>query len=786
MPPKRKASTALLRESPTKRLTRSTASSLETHTTENTALHPPNNSSSTTTPVTTPRRNLKTYGRRASTRRGNHSADSLKENEKQEEARETGEDSSEDELDMLSPDKPAARLTSSPALMDGSSHLSSSPPATRLKSARPPLDTPTRSKRGQVQLSPAKAKARAALPREINGDEEPTQNCSARVMRRSVAAANDTPQTTNSKPTPSPKNKKPLTVTKDNNIEQRAKRGKDSTESGKLASNARKSSSPRKQPRRAQGAIAESSKKKKITASQDAISTPSRVSIGRPPSPDSGRTSPSPATLEFASVVIPTRLPRALPCHLHACFNAQKRAILRALRNPPGIDDDDGNDDDVPSTNSIAAQQLTSLLNGTVCRGEGNSCLVLGPRGSGKSRLVEECISNVSGDNPLVLRLSGWTQHSDRLAMREIAYQLGQQTGTSYLADGTSLDVAAAEHDVEEANPFLDVPPSTTMSVPPSSHLPALISVLPTLGRPSIVVLDGFDLFALHPRQSLLYCLLDTAQSCRAAAGAKGLAIIGITSRIDTITMLEKRVKSRFSGRMLRTAPPCTVQSWEKIATAVLSSDITEVMEGHPEEEDVIAEWNGIWDAQVEQFLTDKSVQTVMNETFSVTRDVRMLSRILLSVVLRISPASASLSPSQFVSAALVQRARPRFSLLHTLPYPGICLLIASVHADTAGHARFTFEMLHEYFRDQVRASTSAPVQVNGGSIGMVRCSRQVLMTAFEDLIATKVFVPVAAFAPSEAKEFVKYRSVVDREDVKKAVDKMSQVNLKKWLTKAQ
>lgn len=57
---------------------------------------------------------------------------------------------------------------------------------------------------------------------------------------------------------------------------------------------------------------------------------------------------------------------------------------------------------------------------------------------------------------------------------------------------------------------------------------------------------------------------------------------------------------------------------------------------------------------------------------------------------------------------------------------------------------------------------------------------------AFEDLVATKVFVPVAAHTSSVAKEFVKYRSTADREDIKKSVDKMSQVNLKKWLTKAQ
>jgi origin recognition complex subunit 4 len=49
------------------------------------------------------------------------------------------------------------------------------------------------------------------------------------------------------------------------------------------------------------------------------------------------------------------------------------------------------------------------------------------------------------------------------------------------------------------------------------------------------------------------------------------------------------------------------------------------------------------------------------------------------------------------------------------------------MHAQTAGHEVVTFEMLHETFRDQVRSSTSAPVEVEGGGIGMVRCTRNVL-----------------------------------------------------------
>lgn len=81
----------------------------------------------------------------------------------------------------------------------------------------------------------------------------------------------------------------------------------------------------------------------------------------------------------------PTRLPITLPVHLHSCLAAQKRAIMQALRNPPDVVEDEDNDS--ISTNAIAYEDLCNLLNGTVNRGEGNSCLLIGPRGSGKTRV---------------------------------------------------------------------------------------------------------------------------------------------------------------------------------------------------------------------------------------------------------------------------------------------------------------------------------------------------------------------------------------------------------------
>jgi origin recognition complex subunit 4 len=80
-----------------------------------------------------------------------------------------------------------------------------------------------------------------------------------------------------------------------------------------------------------------------------------------------------------------------LPSHLHSWLNAQKRAILRTLqRSSAPVDESDK----LFAVNEIATRQLADLIEGTVIRAEGNSCILLGPRGSGKSR--------VSGFLPLI------------------------------------------------------------------------------------------------------------------------------------------------------------------------------------------------------------------------------------------------------------------------------------------------------------------------------------------------------------------------------------------------
>ena len=225
-------------------------------------------------------------------------------------------------------------------------------------------------------------------------------------------------------------------------------------------------------------------------------------------------------------------------------------------------------------------------------------------------KLLDEALTSLSSQ-PIVIRLSGHVQHNDRLALREIARQLSKQTDRSFdIEIGSNVD-DEFEHSADASDPAIPLPPS--------SYLPTLISALPTLARPTVLILESFDLFAIHGRQGLLYCLLDTVQSCRVGDNSRGIAVVGVTTRVDTINLLEKRVKSRFSGRMLRTAGPGTLDDWISIARDALT------VKPSPRHE----EWEVWWAAVVEKFLCDGSVQAALSELYSLTKDIRLLGRVL-------------------------------------------------------------------------------------------------------------------------------------------------------------
>ncbi len=95
--------------------------------------------------------------------------------------------------------------------------------------------------------------------------------------------------------------------------------------------------------------------------------------------------------------------------------------------------------------------------------------------------------------------------------------------------------------------------------------------------RSVIFVIDEFDLFTTHARQTLLYNLFDIAQARKAP-----IAILGLTSRIDVVESLEKRVKSRFSHRSVYLSLPKSLPAYWDICRQGLAVDLEDMDDEGP------------------------------------------------------------------------------------------------------------------------------------------------------------------------------------------------------------
>ena len=161
-------------------------------------------------------------------------------------------------------------------------------------------------------------------------------------------------------------------------------------------------------------------------------------------------------------------------------------------------------------------------------------------------------ISTEHSDKFYLVHLNGFIHTDDKIASKEIWRQLG------------------CEMDVEDDGGK------------PTNYADTLASLLALLSHPSeqsdsnhdqrtksvIFVIDEFDLFTTHSRQTLLYNLFDIAQARKAP-----IVVLGLTTRIDVVESLEKRVKSRFSHRYVHLGLPKSVQTFWNICKQSLMVD---------------------------------------------------------------------------------------------------------------------------------------------------------------------------------------------------------------------
>ncbi|KAK6521486.1 hypothetical protein TWF506_001698 [Arthrobotrys conoides] len=367
------------------------------------------------------------------------------------------------------------------------------------------------------------------------------------------------------------------------------------------------------------------------------------------------------------------------------------------------------------------------LVEQTVVAGEGNSILLIGPRGSGKSLVAEKAIATLKKHfekDFIVVRLSGCLQTDEKTAVKEIWRQLGSSM------------------ELDESKPINFADTLTTILAllsHPSEHDPTASqeAMAETTSISVIFLLSEFEQFAAHPRQTLLYNLFDIAQARKAP-----IAVVGMTSKINIVEDLEKRVKSRFSHRTLgfRTGGSLgsRLEGWWEIAKAGLCVDIdTLPMDTTKTDMAYYSQWNASLD---DAFKSDKAFRRTVEGVYSTSKSIQVLYNHLMVSICNISPTMPFLGAGTALSKHALVAPDNKLYLLEDLPELSLAMLIAAARLDPILETdTCNFTMAYDEYKNLV-----SRVKIYSQTTwGLKLWGKDVALAAWERLAEWELIVPV-------------------------------------------
>jgi len=363
----------------------------------------------------------------------------------------------------------------------------------------------------------------------------------------------------------------------------------------------------------------------------------------------------------------------------------------------------------IPLTNlSDEYAKVNTVISQTITAGESNSMLLIGARGSGKSALVNHVLREQAKEHPddfHAVRLNGFIHTDDKIALREIWRQLGremdldeEENTTRNYADTLASLLALLSHPLELGQE--QTPGQTNKSV--------------------IFILDEFELFASHPRQTLLYNLFDIAQSRKAP-----IAVLGLTTRIDVAESLEKRVKSRFSHRYVHLSSPKSFTAFVDVCKAALFIEEDSVHQHEREVFDLDADLRrstlDTWNTAIDGVFAADAFVALLRRTYYTTKSINDLVGALLIPLstLSVSAATATAIQEHITTALGPKLLSPdsKLILLSTLSTLQLALLICAAR-QTAIHSTETVSFNLAYEEYKLLASKAKIQAAASGAMG--------------------------------------------------------------------
>lgn len=397
---------------------------------------------------------------------------------------------------------------------------------------------------------------------------------------------------------------------------------------------------------------------------------------------------------------------------------------------------------DVQVQDDIHAQNiydLKCLIDKCVLYGESNSILVVGPRGCGKTHVVDSTIAKVlenKQDDVSIVRLNGLLQTDDNIALEEITRQLKLENVVQDMVFGS----------FEQKMQFL---------------LESLRAGSKD-SQPIVFILDEFDLFANHRNQTLLYNLFDIAQTKQTP-----ISVIGVTCRLDVTELLEKRVKSRFSHRY--------IYMFHRLAFSTLVDTLAFWLKLPDKYCKRKASYAIQWNKRMDTLLQDSQIKDEMLFRFNMITDMHSVKQMAAKIVGNCRDIEATSLPEEkhFLEAFKVLELDCKAAMLQGTSILELCLIIAMKHLTEIYESGepFNFQMVYAHYKKFSERKSS-----------MKTCPKPIAMKAFEHLIDLEIVKPVD-HSSALLKQYRSMRLLVTSKEIENAVLHYSgcPADVKRW-----
>lgn len=336
-------------------------------------------------------------------------------------------------------------------------------------------------------------------------------------------------------------------------------------------------------------------------------------------------------------------------------------------------------------------KRLEAMLTQTVETAFNHSMLLLGPRGCGKTLIVERVLAKLEHRFPgkvSSVRLNGLFHSDERTALKEIARQL-------------CLDQSLVL--------------STTASFDDNLRfLTDMLHEFSNSQRAIIFVLDEFDLFANSAKQSLLYNLFDALHSDSVQA-----SVLGISCRLDADQLLEKRVRSRFSNRKMLFLPPTYEDAVGLLEQIFLLPEPPKF--GHKK-------YSMFFNKSFTNLLQLPETKSLIERCLSLNGSTQSLLDWSFRALCAMKRTPGKLSLENFKIASRLLFQQPRLSLLRDVSVLELFIIVALKRLEAKEIPSCNFDMIYteyEKLRDMA-------------SVGVVY-SRPMALRAFEHLLTREI-----------------------------------------------